>query len=159
MAKLWYLATAENVNGCMLVARYLPTGMIDTTFGTNGFTTISFTGLGDYGYSGAIQADGKLIVAGTVDDDSYMGFARLTSQGLLDPSFGSGGKITTSMPGVPYGVNFQTGWQNHSRGLGWQWIQPRNGIALYNQWSFRSIICPRWCFAYISRDNLYCFGH
>ena len=49
----------------------------------------------------AVQADGKPVAAGYADDGPARDFAlaRYTPNGALDPSFGSGGKVTTDFFG------------------------------------------------------------
>jgi uncharacterized delta-60 repeat protein len=61
------LATGRTVNSATAdfgVAAFLPTGAIDTTFGTNGITTADFAGGSDNAHAIAIQSDGKFLVAG-----------------------------------------------------------------------------------------------
>src|SRR5437899_12629737 len=61
-------------------------GDLDPTFGIGGKVT---TGIGtdDYGYAVAIQADGKLVVAGVTTDGSNNDYAavRYSATGALDP--------------------------------------------------------------------------
>ena len=66
--------------------RFDPNGSVDTSFGTNGFVTIS--GLFPTGPV-VLQPDGKILVAGKEDLSGLL--ARLDSNGHLDSSFGSGG--------------------------------------------------------------------
>jgi uncharacterized delta-60 repeat protein len=91
----------------MLVARYNTNGTFDTSFGTGGILSITFSG---YGYStgaaAAIQQDGKIIAAGSVGDSGgWKGFAlvRLNSDGTFDTTFDGDGKVvTTAVPGNLY---------------------------------------------------------
>ena len=48
------------------VARFLPDGSVDQSFGTSGVVTVHWS-LGDAGYAAAVQLDGKLVVAGAVE--------------------------------------------------------------------------------------------
>jgi uncharacterized delta-60 repeat protein len=85
------------------VARYLPNGTLDTSFGGSGIVTTSFgTSTQDIGYSVAIDSSGRIVVAGTTDNHSSTdeAVARYQSNGQLDPSFGSGGKAVVSI-GTP----------------------------------------------------------
>jgi uncharacterized delta-60 repeat protein len=80
------------------VLRYNSNGLLDSSFGSGGLATLSFIkSSGDTGaYALAIQSDGKIIVAGYATiKGSTVGFAvaRLNSNGSLDNSFGSGGKV------------------------------------------------------------------
>ena len=80
------------------VLRYNSDGLIDSSFGSGGVARIAFTKNSDdeNPQALAIQSDGKIIVAGyaPIKGNTY-GFAvaRLTSNGSLDTSFGSGGKV------------------------------------------------------------------
>ncbi|MBK9637439.1 MAG: hypothetical protein IPO63_06370 [Bacteroidetes bacterium] len=69
-------------------------GTLDPTFGTGGIVTTVQT---DAAYAVAMQSDGKIVVVG----NSYIGnndyaVARYDSVGLLDPSFGIDGIVTTN---------------------------------------------------------------
>jgi uncharacterized delta-60 repeat protein len=80
------------------VLRYGSDGLIDSTFGTGGVASISFTkSNGQWGaYALAIQSDGRIVVAGYATlSGNTVGFAigRLNSNGSLDTSFGSAGKV------------------------------------------------------------------
>jgi uncharacterized delta-60 repeat protein len=83
------------------VARYTPEGALDATFGEGGKVTTRF---GDRANAAgvAIQADGKIVVAGTVDQVTESGLipvkfgvARYTPNGTLDDAFSGDGKVTT----------------------------------------------------------------
>jgi uncharacterized delta-60 repeat protein len=82
------------------LARYNPDGTLDPGFGTGGKVTTDFNGFTDHAYALAVQADGKLVAAGgagTATGD--FGLARYNPDGTLDPSFGTGGKVTTDFAG------------------------------------------------------------
>ena len=75
-------------------------GSLNTAFGSSGFVTIDFGDLEDYGYTMAIQADGKIIAAGSSNSSSTdyaFSLARLNADGSFDNSFGSSGKVVTSI--------------------------------------------------------------
>ena len=81
------------------LARYNPNGTLDDTFGTGGKVTPA------QGASAiAIQTDGKIVTAGTiVNSSNYIAdfaVARYNSNGTLDDTFGTGGKVTTDFAGV-----------------------------------------------------------
>jgi uncharacterized delta-60 repeat protein len=83
------------------VARYLPSGMLDASFDTDGVATTPFPpGAATIGGL-VIQADGKIVVAGQLFVGAGRDFAlmRYTPNGMLDPGFGTGGIVTTSFPG------------------------------------------------------------
>jgi uncharacterized delta-60 repeat protein len=58
--------------------RYLPSGMLDAGFGTNGATITDFAGGSDVGYGTALQADGRIVVVGraTFGGEAMFGVAR-----------------------------------------------------------------------------------
>ena len=76
-------------------------GDLDPTFGDDGLVTTTI-GLYSRGYAVAIQTDGKILVAGDARSESGFDFAlaRYTSAGQLDPTFGVGGIVTTTIEGV-----------------------------------------------------------
>jgi uncharacterized delta-60 repeat protein len=82
------------------LARYNPDGSLDTTFGANGKTTTNLTG-DDVAYAVALQADGKIVAAGTsaIHDFPKFGIARYNRDGSLDTGFGVGGKVNNSIRG------------------------------------------------------------
>ena len=85
------------------LVRYNTNGSLDTAFGSSGITLTDFTGFGysnDQGRSLALQADGKIVLAGihgTAGTLSTFDFAmaRYNTNGSLDTSFGSSGKAVT----------------------------------------------------------------
>jgi uncharacterized delta-60 repeat protein len=95
----------DGLNSDFALARYTNKGALDPSFGTGGIV-ISPIGTGnDAGRSVAIDASGKIIVAGNVapnfSDRSNFALARYTSAGILDSSFGIGGTvISTNLRGI-----------------------------------------------------------
>ena len=89
---------------CFSVVRYNTDGSLDTSFGTGGRTAVDFFGRNDYAQDVAIQSDGKIVVAGYADTGSSNDFAllRLNSNGTLDTTFGSGGKVSSDIYGQDY---------------------------------------------------------
>jgi uncharacterized delta-60 repeat protein len=75
------------------VARYLSNGTLDPSFGVGGVATTDFGGAEDWGFGMALQPDGKVVVAGYSGSDAAL--ARYLANGSLDPTFGTGGKVTT----------------------------------------------------------------
>ncbi len=86
-----------------LVAAALPgaavaaAGALDPTFGIGGEVTTDFGG-SDSAQAVAIQSDGKILAAGLSGAGDFA-LARYNADGSLDPSFGSGGKLTTDFGG------------------------------------------------------------
>jgi uncharacterized delta-60 repeat protein len=79
------------------LASYNPDGSLDTTFGSGGKVTTNLGSTIDQAWALVLQADGKLVAAGTTGDGSTdsFGLARYNANGTLDTSFGSGGIVTT----------------------------------------------------------------
>src|SRR5881394_630109 len=89
------------------VVRYNPNGSLDTSFGNGGIVTTNFPE-GSYASSVALQADGKIIAAGTVFVDFIIGepsntdfaLARYNPDGTPDATFGNGGQVSTDFVGL-----------------------------------------------------------
>jgi uncharacterized delta-60 repeat protein len=82
------------------VARYIADGTPDTSFSGDGKETVDLgTNSSDTGYSVALQADNKILIAGWSDAAGNNDFAlvRLNSDGSLDSTFSGDGKVTTSI--------------------------------------------------------------
>jgi uncharacterized delta-60 repeat protein len=80
------------------VLRYNTDGSLDPTFGTGGIVRTSIGSKNnDVANSIAIQADGKILLAGSSENSSNIDFAlvRYSTNGTLDGSFGTGGIVTT----------------------------------------------------------------
>lgn len=99
------------------VLRYRADGLIDSTFGAGGVATISFIKSGGQtgAYALAIQPDDKIIVAGYATfSGNAVGFAvgRFNSNGSIDTSFGSAGKVLfnfqKNVSAVARGVTIQS---------------------------------------------------
>jgi len=80
------------------LARYLPDGTLDPTFGGDGRVT-GFSWNISYIFGLAIQADGRIVASGW-DAMTTGKFAviRLQSGGHLDKTFGTGGMVLTFKP-------------------------------------------------------------
>jgi uncharacterized delta-60 repeat protein len=82
-----------------VVVRYRTNGTLDPTFGTGGIALAgNNANLGDQAQAVAIQPDGKIVIAGSVD--LKLALARFTDAGTLDPLFGQSGIETVSLPGA-----------------------------------------------------------
>jgi len=82
-----------------MVARLNGNGQFDPTFGTNGVTITNVSGDDDDRATDiALQSDGKIVAVGVAEMQQTSDFAmiRCNSNGSLDASFGSGGKVITS---------------------------------------------------------------
>jgi uncharacterized delta-60 repeat protein len=76
-------------------------GPLDPSFGTSGIVATDFAGTGASAAALAVQPDGKLVLAGAAGFNSSPTFAlaRYNTNGTLDASFGTGGKVTTDVGG------------------------------------------------------------
>ncbi len=84
------------------IARFTRDGALDPTFGADGKVVVDFAGAADIARAVAVQADGKIVVAGgtsVTGDAERFGLLRLNANGSLDSSFGTGGKLTTAFSG------------------------------------------------------------
>ncbi|MBA3260987.1 MAG: hypothetical protein H0T69_00640 [Thermoleophilaceae bacterium] len=84
------------------LARFTAGGTLDPTFGGDGKVTTDVGGASINDASGvALQADAKIVLAGYAAGASGGPFAvaRYNADGTLDPSFGSGGAVTTNIAG------------------------------------------------------------
>ncbi|HYV92913.1 MAG TPA: T9SS type A sorting domain-containing protein [Chitinophagales bacterium] len=81
------------------IVRYNADGTLDNSFGTAGIVTTAIGSWNDDAYSMALQPDGKIVVAG----DSWNGtdydfaLARYNTDGVLDTSFNTDGKVITDI--------------------------------------------------------------
>ncbi len=81
------------------VARYRRDLSLDLAFGPGGVVTVDFNGNDDLAYSVAVERDRRIVLAGEADTGLTgvrFALARLLPEGTLDPTFGTGGKVTTS---------------------------------------------------------------
>src|SRR6266568_5811537 len=93
--------------GDFKVVRYNSNGSLDTSFGDGGIVTTIFPE-GSYAFDVALQADGKIIAAGTVFVDFIPGepsntdfaLARYNPDGTPDAAFGNGGQVSTDFVGM-----------------------------------------------------------
>ena len=90
--------TGRNLQGSgsspnLAVARYLPNGTLDPTFGTNGLAMFDRSGNVDEGFAVKVLPDRSVLVAGSQAPGAYQDFAlvKLRPDGSLDTSFGAAG--------------------------------------------------------------------
>jgi uncharacterized delta-60 repeat protein len=84
------------INNDFCIARFNSNGTLDTSFGSSGKVIQPIGTVDDYGYSLAIQSDGKILLGGSCGysiSNSDFCIARFNSNGTLDTSFGSNGKV------------------------------------------------------------------
>jgi len=88
------ILVAGSSDGNFALARYNVNGSLDTSFSSDGKVTTDI-GFQDTGNSVTLQADGKILVAGTSNDGFAL--ARYNTSGSLDTSFSGDGKVTTDL--------------------------------------------------------------
>jgi uncharacterized delta-60 repeat protein len=107
------LVSGVDTNFDFGVVRLTADGQLDPTFGGTGFVRIPFDlagsvppshGNDDEASGVAVQPDGRVVVVGSATTTpnggpTVMAAARLTADGQLDTSFGTGGRVT-----VPFGA-------------------------------------------------------
>jgi uncharacterized delta-60 repeat protein len=103
------------------LARYNSDGSLDSTFGASGKVTTDLFGQVDAAYAAALQPDGRIVLAGFSgivagfgsggEDAVDFALVRYNSDGSLDKSFGSGGKVVTDFGNneAIYAVGVQSG--------------------------------------------------
>jgi uncharacterized delta-60 repeat protein len=83
------------------VVRYLENGFADPTFGSSG-GRVALPG-DNVGRGLAVQSDGKIVLAGSIDIGTFpqttsrFALMRLLANGTIDASFGTGGRVQTSL--------------------------------------------------------------
>ena len=91
------------------LARYNADGTLDGTFGTAGKVTTTFAvNSEDAALALALQADGKIVLAGNALGTSTLGVARYLTTGALDTTFGTGGLKTDATQGRGVALALQT---------------------------------------------------
>jgi uncharacterized delta-60 repeat protein len=88
-------SSQQSSNTDFALARYLPDGTLDTSFGSDGKVTTDFQLGNDDAFSVLIQPDGKLVAVGSaIDIVKFYDFAaaRYLPDGTPDDTFGAGGK-------------------------------------------------------------------
>lgn len=100
---------AGTCDGNFALVRYNGDGSLDNTFGTNGkvdsnFGTVSYGGTGR-SVTVQLQTDGKIVVAGS--NNNKLAVVRYNTDGTLDSSFDSDGKVTNPSEDYGYSVAVQ----------------------------------------------------
>ncbi len=105
--KILAVGTNSRAPANFIVGRYNANGSLDTSFNGSGKVETDIethsngpvvSGSRDVAYAVAVQADGKIVVAGTTDNGTReFAVVRYAANGSLDASFGTGGVVTTTM--------------------------------------------------------------
>lgn len=88
--------TVGSAGDSLCIARFLPNGELDASFGTGGITRVGDASGVSWGNSIVRRPDGRLVAAGRISND--FGVVQFTGDGLLDASFGIGGVVTIAEP-------------------------------------------------------------
>ncbi|MCX7211794.1 MAG: Ig-like domain-containing protein [Burkholderiales bacterium] len=93
--KILVAGTSSGTNSDFSVIRLNADGVLDSAFGTGGKLIVPVGSGEDAAYSLTLQPDGKILVAGYSFNgtDNDFSLIRLTADGWLDGSFGSGGRL------------------------------------------------------------------
>lgn len=86
-------------NSDFAVLRYSGFGILDSGFGSGGIVQTPIGSGNDHGRGMVLQSDGRILVAGGAESGGGYDFAlaRYAGNGTLDTTFGTGGKLTTSL--------------------------------------------------------------
>ncbi|MCB9202971.1 MAG: T9SS type A sorting domain-containing protein [Flavobacteriales bacterium] len=91
------LIAGHRINGINrfenFICRFNSNGIIDTTFGLNGYYILNHVNEDDNGPSFYLLSDGSIIIVSNVSDSKL---TKLTSNGILDSSFALGGILSFS---------------------------------------------------------------
>jgi uncharacterized delta-60 repeat protein len=93
------------------LSRYTTNGNLDSTFGTDGKITTAVRNIDDVANSVGIQADGKIIAAGTSYHDTNfdigpdIAIVRYNTNGSIDTTFGTKGKVITALNDDSFAVS------------------------------------------------------
>lgn len=93
---------AGSAGGDFAVARLMPDGAVDTSFGLAGKSTIRVNGAEGTPGKALLLQDGRVVLSGTVAsaDGGDMVLIRFLPNGALDPEFGQGGVATVDFGGA-----------------------------------------------------------
>jgi uncharacterized delta-60 repeat protein len=121
-----------------VLARYLPGGTLDNTFGTNGIVLLPNGGQWDNFFSLARQSDGKLVCGGyhsPATTNRNFTILRFDTTGVLDPTFSGNGVVQTDFYGnddEAYGVVVQPNGQIVAAGYAINGTAKNFALTRYN---------------------------
>ena len=105
-----YTYVNNNLNTRISLLRYLSNGILDTTFGNNGKMVISSfaTNSSEYLYTLKVLADDSMLLGANTNaqetDEDYwnFGIVKMNSNGFVDATFGTNGKVVNDFGGADY---------------------------------------------------------
>jgi uncharacterized delta-60 repeat protein len=139
--KLLVAGAYKNEGGArqFALARYNTDGSLDQSFGSGGKTTTSLGSADAFGTAVALQSDGKIVLGGYFDSgrrNHDFALARYNSDGTLDTTFGSGGRVISDLFGtsddIIYSLTIQPDGKLIASGRTGQYPNFRFGLARYN---------------------------
>lgn len=89
--------------GQFTLIRYLPNGVVDTAFGTNGIVSTAGT---RYGTRVLVQPDGKILMGGSAYNNGGFAVARYLADGTLDTTFDGDGLAEALIPDFYNGYTY-----------------------------------------------------
>jgi uncharacterized delta-60 repeat protein len=98
---------ADVHGGQFAVARYDTDGTLDTTFSGDGSAHTNVSALFDQANGVAVQADGRIVLAGFAGGAGRFALVRFTTAGTLDPTFGGDGRVVPDVRGFANAVAIQ----------------------------------------------------
>ena len=116
------------------MARYTPNGTLDADFSGDGkVVTDLFGGTDEQSFSVALQPDGKIVLGGEYHNGSDTDYAltRYNTDGSLDDSFDSDGKVTTDFR-IPYHGGSYDSVRDLAIGRGGKIFAAGSDLARYN---------------------------
>lgn len=95
-----FVSNSTAFGGDVELLRYTSAGKLDTTFGNGGVVVTAIPNIFNPTGGVALDSEGNIVIAGTAapnssSNETGFGVARLTPNGQLDTTFGSGGTVTT----------------------------------------------------------------
>jgi len=90
-------------NNVPVVFRYSASGVFDPSFGTDGVASVPVTQIDNAFSAVSVQTDGKFLAAGHISNGLNwfsLLIARYTSDGILDPTYGTGGIVNMNLNNV-----------------------------------------------------------
>jgi uncharacterized delta-60 repeat protein len=135
-------STDDSSNTDFALVRYRPNGTLDATFGNGGGVMTDFDGFNDDVQALLIQPDGKIVAVGDAKNPAHyydFALARYLPGGVLDTTFGAGGKVRTDFGASNLDIAYSAALQSNGKIVAAGLATFNNGIeqdfaiARYNQ--------------------------
>jgi len=135
-------STDDSSNTDFALVRYRPNGTLDATFGNGGGVMTDFDGFNDDVQALLIQPDGKIVAVGDAKNPAHyydFALARYLAGGVLDTTFGAGGKVRTDFGASNLDIAYSAALQSNGKIVAAGLATFNNGIeqdfaiARYNQ--------------------------